>query len=456
MLRTQDNLLPALLRPGLPNYPPVRHVVRVDYTVAGGLVYSGRIEQWNGSPSLRDREAVYVIEPNGITVTAGTYVGRLVGAYAGPLGTRPLVAVSLACCPVTSSSSSSVTSSATSSSSSGPGCCRAVYGRPLPVFQNQNVQNNCGYDVAVIPLSNQNQAGGTQYVDPNSGSGGYNSCYWTAGNDGPAVQPATFVVPAGVFQVTITAVGGGSRYAIGDGTYGGGGGACARSTFACTPGQILYVMRYKEYSDPLDVWTPGNVWASWTGKMPTNISEGVYAVRGGIGTGIGGATPAQQPPNSVLEYGKGGLASACIGQITNSGGDGTDCSLGSTIIPPPYSLRDCGGGCGGPNGPGGNGGDPTQNPPVTGKGRGWEIFRQTNEFGPPSTTYNFTLTGDGFGSFPGGGSNWNSGNPVNGETLPVTPGACVVIEWGACIPGPGSGNSVVSQASHSTNVSASP
>jgi hypothetical protein len=117
-MRRPQNLSPQQLQPPLPTYPLLRQIVRVDTSYNGGI-YSGFVQQFaSGAP--RDREQSYVIEPNGIALTPGTYKARLVGSHVGPVGTLPLYAVSAACCAPTPFSSSSGTPTPPASSSAAP------------------------------------------------------------------------------------------------------------------------------------------------------------------------------------------------------------------------------------------------------------------------------------------------------------------------------------------------
>jgi len=88
---------PSPFQPDLPNYPEVSQLVRVASGISGG-VYPGFVQQYAGSLSFRDREACYVLEPNGITLNPGRYDCRLVGSLSG----LPLFA---ATCCVTGASS---------------------------------------------------------------------------------------------------------------------------------------------------------------------------------------------------------------------------------------------------------------------------------------------------------------------------------------------------------------
>lgn len=94
------NDAPPFLGPTSPTYPQVSQVVRVYGPPLAGNVYQAFIQQWNPTLQLRDREAVYVWEPNGIVLTAGFYDARLIGSYLG----LPLLATW--CCPQPVSSSS--------------------------------------------------------------------------------------------------------------------------------------------------------------------------------------------------------------------------------------------------------------------------------------------------------------------------------------------------------------
>lgn len=107
---------------GQPTYPPLAHVVRVTGASIGNNVYPAYIQQQNAPAlSLRDREQVYVWEPNGVNLPPGYYRARLTANYLG----LPLLLTSAACC--CSPSPTSATSSGTSSATSGtPTCCTTI------------------------------------------------------------------------------------------------------------------------------------------------------------------------------------------------------------------------------------------------------------------------------------------------------------------------------------------
>lgn len=85
---------PPYLGPGLANYPPVEHLVRVaSPAVLGANVYPCFIQQLVPPLAFRDRESAYVVEPNGIILGPGYYTARLVSNYAG----LPLLVTH--CCP---------------------------------------------------------------------------------------------------------------------------------------------------------------------------------------------------------------------------------------------------------------------------------------------------------------------------------------------------------------------
>lgn len=96
---------PPFLGPQFPVYPALAQVVRVAAgAVLGTNVYAGFLQQWNGGLQLRDREQVYLWEPNGIFLQPGYYDGRLIGVYAG----LPLLVTW--CCPQVSPSFPSASS----------------------------------------------------------------------------------------------------------------------------------------------------------------------------------------------------------------------------------------------------------------------------------------------------------------------------------------------------------
>ena len=102
------NLQPPAYGPTFPTYPPLDQLVRVNGPALAGTsprVYPAAAQQFVPPLSLRDREAVYVMEPNNVALAVGVYDCRLVGSY--PLNdpaARPLYETT--CCPAASSSSS--------------------------------------------------------------------------------------------------------------------------------------------------------------------------------------------------------------------------------------------------------------------------------------------------------------------------------------------------------------
>jgi subtilisin-like proprotein convertase family protein len=111
----------------------------------------------------------------------------------------------------------------------------------------------------------------------------------------------TFVVPAGVTQVTVECWGGGGRGGTrtnnGPGG-GGGGGAYARSVLTVSPGTYTVTVGAGSSSA-----SPGG--DSWFGSATTILAKG--------GGSVSNNNPAGAP---------GGLASQCIGTVTFSGGNG--------------------------------------------------------------------------------------------------------------------------------------
>ncbi len=94
-----DNVQPPFLGPEVPDYPVILTVCRVnDVALPGVNVYPGYASQFTPPLTLRDREVVYIWEPNGIFLAKGYYVCRLVGSYSG----RPLYVTF--CCQTAGSS----------------------------------------------------------------------------------------------------------------------------------------------------------------------------------------------------------------------------------------------------------------------------------------------------------------------------------------------------------------
>jgi hypothetical protein len=87
------NLQAPYFGPQAPAYPPLKHVGRVSGPFLAPNLARGFMQQW-APAGFRDREDVFLWEPNGIPLRAATYKGRLVGSYQG----LPLLGVSLACC----------------------------------------------------------------------------------------------------------------------------------------------------------------------------------------------------------------------------------------------------------------------------------------------------------------------------------------------------------------------
>lgn len=91
-----------MLETPLPSYPVLEQDVRVTALASAQQnLYYGFVQQYAGNLSFRDREACYVVEPNGVAMGGGIYGCRLVGSYKG----LPLFAAT--CCVSGSLSSSS-------------------------------------------------------------------------------------------------------------------------------------------------------------------------------------------------------------------------------------------------------------------------------------------------------------------------------------------------------------
>jgi hypothetical protein len=108
------NLVPPFFGPRQPVYPVVPSVIRVTGPAQGSVYPCQNQQAAGGVPTLRDREAGWVFEPNGVPVPRGTYRARLVGNFNG----LPLYVVSLICCVGRGSFSSISGSSASSQKSS--------------------------------------------------------------------------------------------------------------------------------------------------------------------------------------------------------------------------------------------------------------------------------------------------------------------------------------------------
>ncbi len=82
------------LGPGLPVYPPHYQILRVTGpAVVGANVFPSLTQQFTPPLGLRDREACYLMEPNGVSLGPGYYDARLVGSF----GSLPLYVTQ--CCP---------------------------------------------------------------------------------------------------------------------------------------------------------------------------------------------------------------------------------------------------------------------------------------------------------------------------------------------------------------------
>jgi hypothetical protein len=123
---------------------------------------------------------------------------------------------------------------------------------------------------------------------------------------------STFTVPSGVYQITVEAIGGGGRggtclssagFNVGGG---GGGGAYAAKTIAVTPGQIYTV-------------TVG------TGATSNTIDgkDSYFKLQSGA-TNLVLAKGGKTVPNNTSTGALGGSASACVGDVIASGGNGAD------------------------------------------------------------------------------------------------------------------------------------
>ncbi len=116
------NTAPPRFGPRHAIYPQITQFLRVTGTADSNGVYPALLQQAPGAvASLRDREASYIWEPNGISLPLAKLKARLVGSYTGLLGTLPLFATSLICCvgrgPFSSPSVPSLPSGAPSESS---------------------------------------------------------------------------------------------------------------------------------------------------------------------------------------------------------------------------------------------------------------------------------------------------------------------------------------------------
>lgn len=123
-LKSTDLVAP-FFGPQNPFYPELPQVLRVSGGAIAGNVYPAFNTQRNGlALELRDREASYVWEPNGIVLQAGYYDCRLIGSHLG----LPLYATT--CCPVSASSASASSGLASPvSAAAGSGAYRVPLGK---------------------------------------------------------------------------------------------------------------------------------------------------------------------------------------------------------------------------------------------------------------------------------------------------------------------------------------
>jgi hypothetical protein len=165
---------------------------------------------------------------------------------------------------------------------------------------------------------------------------------------GTSSNPTTaeWIVPPGVNLIKVEAIGTGGMGVYLPGYFGGGGGAYARTNkLQVNPGQKLFYQSISGsnlLSSTFDAWLNIN-----ENTAPTSSLQGVLSKRGEVGTPAGG--------------GVGGQASACIGDIAFSGGNGGASTFGGA---------GGGGGAAGPNGNGANGGAGFDDITIDGAGGG--------------------------------------------------------------------------------------
>lgn len=156
-----------------------------------------------------------------------------------------------------------------------------------------------------------------------------------------------FVVPCGINQITVEAIGGGgsggTRNSNGNAS-GGGGGAYSKKTISVIPGQSFnYVIGQGGY-DPNNLNNDG-----FKGGATTFGENLVVADGGNGGTNAGSATSIG---------GNGGLAINSIGDVVYNGGKGGNGGLVRILVNGAYQTIDgnsgAGGGAAGSTGPGGN------------------------------------------------------------------------------------------------------
>jgi hypothetical protein len=99
-----SNDVAPFLGPDRPTYPVIDSFVRVSTGGSGVLLGFAQQLYQNSPPAFRDREQVYIFDPNGSFLQPGYYDARLVSSYGG----LPLYATY--CCPGSKSDSSSSSS----------------------------------------------------------------------------------------------------------------------------------------------------------------------------------------------------------------------------------------------------------------------------------------------------------------------------------------------------------
>lgn len=161
-----------------------------------------------------------------------------------------------------------------------------------------------------------------------------------------AVALASIVSPSWAKGFYCATIGGGAGGLNLNGSYpnmGGGGGAYAQTNAVpLTGGATVY---YSVGAGGLTGNGGVDSWVSITNVAPISIAQGCLAKAGNIGWG---------PPLFTPFGGPGGLASACIGDIAYSGGNG-----GTALVFPNSAGGTGGGGAAGPYGPGANAPDVT-------------------------------------------------------------------------------------------------
>ena len=156
-----------------------------------------------------------------------------------------------------------------------------------------------------------------------------------------------FIVPCGINNITIEAIGGGgsggTRNSNGNAA-GGGGGAYAKKTLSVTPGQVF------DYTIGLGGYDPNNLNNDGFKGGTTIFGENIVVADGGYGGTHAGS--------AASIGGNGGLATSSVGDVVFNGGKGGNGGIERILVNGIYEITNghsgAGGGAAGSTGSGGN------------------------------------------------------------------------------------------------------